>query len=100
MCIRDRIWLSESDNRCIFEEDYWMGLRINPGGKVYSKSVTNGIKSAAQRLSLIHISEPTRLGMISYAVFCLKKKKKQNKKKKKYNLKKKKKKLKTKQKHK
>src|SRR5450756_2569890 len=23
------------------------------------------------RLSLIHISEPTRLGMISYAVFCL-----------------------------
>src|SRR5450759_5731734 len=26
-----------------------------------------------QRLSLIHISEPTRLGMISYAVFCLKK---------------------------
>src|SRR5450756_2996342 len=33
-------------------------------------------------LSLIHISEPTRLGMISYAVFCLKKKKKQTQKKK------------------
>src|SRR5450759_5555700 len=30
-------------------------------------------------LSLIHISEPTRLGMISYAVFCLKKKKKKTK---------------------
>ena len=29
-------------------------------------------------LSLIHISEPTRLGMISYAVFCLKKKKKKD----------------------
>ena len=27
------------------------------------------------RLSLIHISEPTRLLSISYAVFCLKKKK-------------------------
>src|SRR5450759_3206757 len=27
-----------------------------------------------KELSLIHISEPTRLGMISYAVFCLKKK--------------------------
>ena len=27
-----------------------------------------------EMLSLIHISEPTRLGMISYAVFCLKKK--------------------------
>ena len=34
-------------------------------------------------LSLIHISEPTRLGMISYAVFCLKKKKKKNNNKKK-----------------
>src|SRR5450756_2751921 len=32
---------------------------------------------AVVQLSLIHISEPTRLGMISYAVFCLKKKKKQ-----------------------
>ena len=31
--------------------------------------------NAEQRLSLIHISEPTRLGMISYAVFCFKKKK-------------------------
>src|SRR5660398_327639 len=29
-----------------------------------------------QALSLIHISEPTRLRRISYAVFCLKKKKK------------------------
>eukprot|EP00826_Nyctotherus_ovalis_P005779 TRINITY_DN11313_c0_g1_i3.p1 TRINITY_DN11313_c0_g1~~TRINITY_DN11313_c0_g1_i3.p1 ORF type:complete len:144 (-),score=14.04 TRINITY_DN11313_c0_g1_i3:4-435(-) len=36
--------------------------RANSGGPMY--------------LSLIHISEPTRLGMISYAVFCLKKKKK------------------------
>src|SRR5450756_2998134 len=34
-----------------------------------------------QVLSLIHISEPTRLGMISYAVFCLKKKKNKTKKK-------------------
>ena len=31
---------------------------------------------AAQILSLIHISEPTRRTPISYAVFCLKKKKK------------------------
>ena len=42
-------------------------------------------------LSLIHISEPTRLGMISYAVFCLKKKKKTAKKKKKITINKKKK---------
>src|SRR5450759_6015287 len=33
-------------------------------------------RTLVQHLSLIHISEPTRLGMISYAVFCLKKKKK------------------------
>src|SRR5665648_239973 len=50
------------------------------------------IKSKSLLLSLIHISEPTRLGMISYAVFCLKKKKKKNKKKKKKKIKKKKKK--------
>src|SRR5450756_2512332 len=31
------------------------------------------IAQAIDILSLIHISEPTRLGMISYAVFCLKK---------------------------
>src|SRR5450756_1256026 len=34
---------------------------------------TEGLR-ASHQLSLIHISEPTRLGMISYAVFCLKKK--------------------------
>src|SRR5450759_5794340 len=34
-----------------------------------------GSAPAPPDLSLIHISEPTRLGMISYAVFCLKKKK-------------------------
>ena len=36
--------------------------------------------TAAGVLSLIHISEPTRQAEISYAVFCLKKKKKDNKK--------------------
>src|SRR5450756_1204555 len=30
-----------------------------------------GVQALVKRLSLIHISEPTRLGMISYAVFCL-----------------------------
>ena len=32
------------------------------------------VLEAVDRLSLIHISEPTRLRRISYAVFCLKKK--------------------------
>src|SRR5450756_801126 len=43
---------------------------VKPGGGVYLASRVTGVP-----LSLIHISEPTRLGMISYAVFCLKKKK-------------------------
>src|SRR5450756_805108 len=45
------------------------GYETTPLGRVSSKWTDYG-------LSLIHISEPTRLGMISYAVFCLKKKKK------------------------
>src|SRR5450759_5662098 len=47
------------------------------------RSLPHGHVAAVLGLSLIHISEPTRLGMISYAVFCLKKKKKKKKKEKK-----------------
>src|SRR5659263_713192 len=43
------------------------------GGEEYLMRFLEG--RPVQKLSLIHISEPTRLGMISYAVFCLKKKK-------------------------
>src|SRR5450756_3178168 len=43
---------------------------------VHSGIGARRVRSGAGGLSLIHISEPTRLGMISYAVFCLKKKKK------------------------
>src|SRR5450756_1714356 len=39
--------------------------------KADGKTLENAIWT--YELSLIHISEPTRLGMISYAVFCLKK---------------------------
>eukprot|EP00658_Telonema_sp_P-2_P061808 TRINITY_DN5046_c0_g1_i8.p2 TRINITY_DN5046_c0_g1~~TRINITY_DN5046_c0_g1_i8.p2 ORF type:complete len:100 (+),score=40.74 TRINITY_DN5046_c0_g1_i8:133-432(+) len=37
---------------------------------------TESVERNGEILSLIHISEPTRLLSISYAVFCLKKKKK------------------------
>src|SRR5665648_381687 len=43
----------------------------------YITTLSKGLIKAFD-LSLIHISEPTRLGMISYAVFCLKKKKQPN----------------------
>src|SRR5450756_1764045 len=42
-------------------------------GGVQTLNIT-GTGRYVRMLSLIHISEPTRLGMISYAVFCLKKK--------------------------
>src|SRR5450759_2398321 len=46
---------------------------IYPPGNV-SHWQSLGCKSSPHlMLSLIHISEPTRLGMTSYAVFCLKK---------------------------
>ena len=38
-------------------------------------NIIAAVQSARAPLSLIHISEPTRLLSISYAVFCLKKKK-------------------------
>ena len=39
-------------------------------------AVDDALDGITMALSLIHISEPTRLLSISYAVFCLKKKKK------------------------
>ena len=54
----------------VVNKDDWALMQ----GSVYSKFEREGYKLSG--LSLIHISEPTRLGMISYAVFCLKKKKK------------------------
>eukprot|EP00658_Telonema_sp_P-2_P058577 TRINITY_DN4708_c0_g1_i5.p1 TRINITY_DN4708_c0_g1~~TRINITY_DN4708_c0_g1_i5.p1 ORF type:complete len:570 (+),score=140.14 TRINITY_DN4708_c0_g1_i5:123-1832(+) len=48
------------------------GGRMPPGGAPSSQNTSRLI----EYLSLIHISEPTRLLSISYAVFCLKKKKK------------------------
>src|SRR5450756_2876011 len=58
-----------------------MRTTIVPGLlRVAARNINRGNKDLAlYELSLIHISEPTRLGMISYAVFCLKKKKKKTK---------------------
>src|SRR5450759_4112338 len=50
-------------------------IRADPSEVIAKTLDPASRKPPRQRLSLIHISEPTRLGMISYAVFCLKKKK-------------------------
>src|SRR5678816_3437147 len=68
MCIRDRLWgwrrTRPSSSRLRALSSVWRCRRV---------SLLHG---SSQPLSLIHISEPTRLLSISYAVFCLKKKKK------------------------
>src|SRR5450756_2784655 len=50
--------------------------RLGPGADHLLDQLTTAVdvQGRDRDLSLIHISEPTRLGMISYAVFCLKKK--------------------------
>src|SRR5678815_6065004 len=62
-----------ADNRVLVVEadsdDYYRSSSIELDGDKEKR-----LHSVELRLSLIHISEPTRLLSISYAVFCLKKK--------------------------
>src|SRR5674536_373378 len=58
---------------------FLLSSRRTPINPAYLEERFDTPISAAFTLSLIHISEPTRLLSISYAVFCLKKKKKQQK---------------------
>ena len=50
-------------------------LSISPWDKSMIGEIEKAILKSDLGLSLIHISEPTRHAQISYAVFCLKKKK-------------------------
>eukprot|EP00658_Telonema_sp_P-2_P027697 TRINITY_DN21347_c0_g1_i1.p1 TRINITY_DN21347_c0_g1~~TRINITY_DN21347_c0_g1_i1.p1 ORF type:complete len:208 (+),score=56.64 TRINITY_DN21347_c0_g1_i1:218-841(+) len=68
-----RVYLEEEDddNECSRERAMSFNeVELSPTG-------ARRVARAKQLLSLIHISEPTRLLSISYAVFCLKKKKNQ-----------------------
>ena len=58
------------------EADGWSKVRTGDGkeGWVGTRFLTDKPPKGVLFLSLIHISEPTRLLSISYAVFCLKKK--------------------------
>src|SRR5450756_1495698 len=68
-------------NEGVALSDNQNSLRANPHGPtlledfILREKITHFDHERIPELSLIHISEPTRLGMISYAVFCLKKKK-------------------------
>src|SRR5450756_3035847 len=89
MCIRDRSLQIERSASTPMEGKgvYARWDSDEQSIRLYSSTQTStGVRAAVaaklgmplakvECLSLIHISEPTRLGMISYAVFCLKKKK-------------------------
>src|SRR5450756_551171 len=49
----------------------WRGRRPHPNDRRSEDPAPEESGRPHSALSLIHISEPTRLGMISYAVFCL-----------------------------
>src|SRR5678816_2419201 len=65
----------------VVENDAIYGDGVNIASRMESFAVPGSIfiSGRVYDLSLIHISEPTRLLSISYAVFCLKKKKKKTK---------------------
>src|SRR5678815_1724010 len=61
--------------QCLKSYLLYIPLLVKRNSSVH-KIFSNKSGTSLKRLSLIHISEPTRLLSISYAVFCLKKKKK------------------------
>src|SRR5678815_5807322 len=63
------------DGACIHCTYKKFGTTIGNNVSIGHNAIVHGC--TVHDLSLIHISEPTRLLSISYAVFCLKKKKKQ-----------------------
>src|SRR5665647_819851 len=81
----DGLWFETSDAHgvTIRDEDEYNGVRITLGSQLSTARMRFHVDVKCWRpdlaspsdLSLIHISEPTRRTPISYAVFCLKKKK-------------------------
>eukprot|EP00658_Telonema_sp_P-2_P012060 TRINITY_DN145_c0_g1_i17.p2 TRINITY_DN145_c0_g1~~TRINITY_DN145_c0_g1_i17.p2 ORF type:complete len:116 (-),score=80.39 TRINITY_DN145_c0_g1_i17:5-304(-) len=86
MCIRDSInaEYGKRDNTMPSHKTFKIKVKLSKKMK-QNRPIPQWIRlrtgNTIRYLSLIHISEPTRLLSISYAVFCLKKKKKKKKKK-------------------
>ncbi|GAB5779669.1 hypothetical protein JMUB7523_26400 [Staphylococcus aureus] len=81
MCIRDSLPgatnVYDVNSKGLTELALRFNQGINTDGDALKKRTHFNIAGAfnpnVRKLSLIHISEPTRLRCISYAVFCLKK---------------------------
>src|SRR5665647_3388903 len=71
---RPSLLASSPPNRTCWS-DHHVGLKSRSSGAVFGNTLLESDWHSARSLSLIHISEPTRRTPISYAVFCLKKKK-------------------------
>src|SRR5450759_1357162 len=75
--IQEHRMILKAIERGVPEERIAKALNVDVQSIVRKRRLLEGIcpeVAEILKLSLIHISEPTRLGMISYAVFCLKKK--------------------------
>src|SRR5450756_2770360 len=73
-CDMDAVMALASRHNLLVVEDAAQALLATYRGRNLGTIGHMGCISFHETLSLIHISEPTRLGMISYAVFCLTKK--------------------------
>src|SRR5678810_1258013 len=77
--VANRIGIAESDDPVVVEQQLCKALPAARWTRTSDTLILHGRRVCkprplCDRLSLIHISEPTRQAEISYAVFCLKKK--------------------------
>src|SRR5450756_2425060 len=70
--VTDRGILTETPAMLAFIAQSFPQAKLAPLDDAFEFAKVQAFNSYLCSLSLIHISEPTRLGMISYAVFCLK----------------------------
>eukprot|EP00658_Telonema_sp_P-2_P082822 TRINITY_DN8827_c0_g1_i1.p1 TRINITY_DN8827_c0_g1~~TRINITY_DN8827_c0_g1_i1.p1 ORF type:complete len:416 (+),score=104.07 TRINITY_DN8827_c0_g1_i1:87-1250(+) len=67
-----------ADAEDVLKDAFFDAPTVKQAAILKAPEPTEPREATAENLSLIHISEPTRLLSISYAVFCLKKKKKKH----------------------